>query len=264
MDGFAYSLAGASPPLEDDISLPSYLEHSGSTSELSIEQLRKDHVYCFSVSADAPRERWSVYRCIYAEVDREDTTFLLNGGRWYRVATNYIQEVNEAIKKVPRSTVLNLPEYTDASEREYNQRVHASDPATFALVDRAPIHYGGGQSQIEFCDLYTTRKEFVHIKRYGGSAVLSHLFAQGTVSAAIFLNDARFRSEANKLLPSSRQIVLPDQRPQASHYEVAFGVASKVPGELVLPFFSRVTLRSTFQQLVGLGFRVTLTKIPVA
>ena len=49
--------------------------------------------------------------------------------------------------------------------------------------------------------------------------------------------------------------------PLPSEYEVAYAIATKAPGSLVLPFFSRVTLKSTFQQLRNLGYQVTLTKI---
>jgi uncharacterized protein (TIGR04141 family) len=136
------------------------------------------------------------------------------------------------------------------------------DRSTYALMDRKNILYGGGASKIEFCDLYTRRNEIVHVKRYGGSGTLSHLFAQGSVSATLFLSDQRFRKEINKLLPTSHRLRTVDGPPQANNYEIAYAIASKASGPLGLPFFSRVTLRHTYKQLQNMGYRVTLNKIP--
>src|SRR2546425_6910223 len=38
--------------------------------------------------------------------------------------------------------------------------------------------FRSGYSRVEFCDLYTDSQDIIHIKRYGGSSVLSHLFAR--------------------------------------------------------------------------------------
>ena len=47
-------------------------------------------------------------------------------------------------------------------------------------MDCKKIHNGGGHSQLEFCDLFSSGRDLIHVKRYGrSSAPLSHLFAQG-------------------------------------------------------------------------------------
>jgi uncharacterized protein (TIGR04141 family) len=259
--GLTFSRA-EEPELLDDISFDSYLDQLRHPEELSIVTLRRHRVFCISAETDLPKAEWSVYKCIYAELDRDSRTFLLNSGRWYEVANDYVREVDRAIRRIPASSMLQLPDYEDSSEAEYNRRVHSMNPATYALMDRRTIRYGGGSSRIEFCDLYTRRKEMVHVKRYSGSGTLSHLFAQGSVSANLFLNDQRFRKEVNRLLPPSHQLRSLGGQLRTSDYEVAYAIASKADGPLVLPFFSRVTLRSAHTQLKNMGFRVTLTKIP--
>jgi uncharacterized protein (TIGR04141 family) len=101
----------------------------------------------------------------------------------------------------------------------------------------------------------------IHVKRYGGSSVLSHLFAQGAVSANIFLSDPQFRHQVNGVVPPSHQVASVEAQPRAADFEVAYAIASKDRGPLLLPFFSRVTLRSAHQQLSSMGYRVTMTKI---
>jgi len=258
--GFTFSQADASDPL-DDIGFDSYLDHVRRPDEIDVAALHRHRVFCISAETDAPKSEWSVYKCIYAELDRNRRTYLLNGGRWYEVARDYVREVDSALRRIPRSTNLTLPGFTDRNEREYNRRVRESDPANYAIMDRRMIRYGGGSSQIEFCDLYTRRKQIVHVKRYGGSGTLSHLFAQGSVSANLFLNDQRFRTAVNDLLPASHKLRSVTDPLRSTDYEVAYVVASKATGPLVLPFFSRVTLRSAATQLRNMGYEVTLTKV---
>src|SRR5690606_19414169 len=125
------------------------------------------------------------------------------------------------------------------------------------------IRYGGGASQIEFCDLFVRKRTMLHVKRYGGSSVLSHLFAQGVVSATLFLQDPEFRRGIRQTLPRAHRAAVPERRPRVEHFEVGFAIVSRSPGGLVLPFFSKVNLRNAARTLAGFGYRVTLTKIPV-
>ena len=46
---------------------------------------------------------------------------------------------------------------------------------------------------MEFCDVFSKTKELVHIKRYGGSATLSHLFYHGVNSTEFFQMDVEYR-----------------------------------------------------------------------
>lgn len=258
--GFTFTRAEG-VALLDDISFESYLSHVRRPEDLSLEAVRRHRVFCISAETDAPKADWPVYKCIYAELDRAGRTYLLNGGRWYQVARDYVREVDQAVRRIPSSSTIVFPQYDDPSEAAYNTRLERADPAMFALMDRRTVRYGGGSSRIEFCDLYTRRREMVHVKRYGGSSSLSHLFAQGAVAARLFLSDQQFRRELDRLLPASHRLRDTRSQPRASDYEVAYAIASKDRGPLLLPFFSRVTLRSTDQQVRNMGYRVTLTKI---
>lgn len=257
IEGFGYSVGPGE--LYDDIGFETYLNHVPNPDHLTIADLRRHRVEARSAENGAPRMVWSVYKCVYAEVDRGDKTFLLTRGRWYEIASQYVEDVNRAIRRIPTSRRLHLPEYIDRSEEDYNERV-ATEENGYALMDRKTIRYGGGTSKIEFCDLYTTRREMVHVKRYAGSGTLSHLFAQGVVSASLFLNDSQFRAEVNRVLPRSHKLRTLAQL-RASDYEVAYAIVSKSATPLDLPFFSRVTLRSSYTQLRNMGYQVSLNKI---
>jgi uncharacterized protein (TIGR04141 family) len=149
----------------------------------------------------------------------------------------------------------------DASESAYNSRVAGADAGRYALMDRQLIEIGGGRSSVEFSDLYTRSRDLINIKRYGGSSVLSQLFAQGLVSAELLKAEPEFRALVNKKLP--REFRLDDVPVDASQFTIVFAVISDVAGPLKLPFFSRLNLRHTARRLTAIGFRVARAKIDV-
>jgi len=115
--------------------------------------------------------------------------------------------------------------------------------------------------KIEFCDLSTADKSMIRIKRYGGSSVLSHLFAQGLISAETFRSVEGFRRKFEALLPRSQKLGAGVRDVVAPKYEVVFGIISMSPRPLNLPLFSQVNLRSAGRRLIDYGFRVRLLKI---
>jgi uncharacterized protein (TIGR04141 family) len=257
VEGFAYNRPDSEAV--GDIHFNTYLSHVDNVETLLISTLKRHRVFSINPNGEALQE-WPLYRCIYGEIDTKKGTFLLDNGKWYRVDKDLVSRVDQELKQI-KATTITLPSYNDGeTEGTYNERF-AAEKATYALMDRKLVKYGGGKSSIEFCDVFTKSKAMVHVKRYGGSSVLSHLFSQGVVSASLLLWDAGFRKDLNKKLPASHRFADPAARPNPSQYEVAFAVASQSKGRLILPFFSRVTLRNAHRQLSNYGFKVSCTKI---
>ncbi len=259
ISGFKYRLAQAAPEYPD-LHLKDFLaEHSNST-VLDIDDLKRRYVHAMSSETDQVLERWPVYRCLYAEIDDGDDTYILTNGAWYRVARDFANVIDAAVASIPTPDIP-LPAYADADEEAYNRR--AAQSPGFALMDRQLITYPGGSDKIELCDLYTIRREFIHIKRYSGSAPLSHLFGQGVVAAELFLQEPEFRRRANACLPPTQRLPDPTTRPNPADYTVVYGIVSQSASPLRLPFFSKVTLRNAARRLSLLGYKVGLVKIPI-
>ncbi len=96
------------------------------------------------------------------------------------------------------------------TEGDYNER--AAVEQGFFLLDKKLVKCTQTTSPIELCDLLTQDKQLVHVKhRKGGSAGLSHLFSQGSVSAEVMLGDKGFRKKARTVLrrvnPRARDLV---------------------------------------------------------
>lgn len=249
--------------LRDDIDWDSYLAFLGTETKPAVEVFKKQYVHAISQASDQAFHSWPIYRCIYCELHHNGAAYSLSNGKWYRVATDFLNSINESIDKIPSST-LSLPVYRGNDEGIYNENVHRADPGYFALMDKKMIQHGGGNSKIEFCDLYTTDKHLIHVKRYGGSSVLSHLFAQGTVSARLLLSDSDFRKKVNVKLPTSHKLKNVSQKPKADEFEVVYAIASNSGATAFdLPLFSKINLRNSFSQLQMYGMKASLAVIQV-
>lgn len=260
VSGFRFPTRGKSPQYPD-IHLEHFLKAVGGREAItSIEILNGRRVVCVDPDGQKLHE-WTAHRCLYAEIDHGDESFVLSSGKWYKVKSDFVAETNAAYDRIPKYEAT-FPEFMDDSEGQYLRRVVASAPKRFVLMDQKMVSYGGGRSQIEFCDLFSTA-DLVHVKRYGQSSALSHLFAQGLVSGELFQMDANFRGEINRQLPRGRKLQNPAIRPQQNQFRVVFAIISDRRGDLRLPFFSRLNLKHAERRLEAYGFRVARAKIDV-
>jgi uncharacterized protein (TIGR04141 family) len=261
MSGFKYQSLKHSDP-DDDIRWETYLEFLDNETP-TIEAFRKHQVHAISASSELTSYTWTVYRCIYCELSLDGSDYALNNGKWYKVNVDFLNTLNESIKQIPIST-LPLPEYTHNSEADYNKSVYTQNPEYFTLLDRKNITYGGNNSKIELCDLFTSDKHLIHVKRYGGSSVLSHLFSQGVVSARLLLSDRDFRKKINEILPDSHKLKDENKKPAAEEFEVIYAIASnRASASPELPLFSKISLRNSYTQLQTYGMKASLQYVQV-
>ncbi|MBK8253653.1 MAG: TIGR04141 family sporadically distributed protein [Polyangiaceae bacterium] len=251
--------------LHPDLHAREFLRSVKDPASITPDFLRGRRILVMDPSGDNVLEEWPVYRCVYSEEDDGPDTFLLSTGKWYRIETNFVLEVNKAIQNLV-STRAPLPPYesTDANEEAYNKRVANDSNGAYALMDQRFIYHGGGKSKFELCDLYTDAHEMIAVKRYGGSsAPLSHLCQQALVVAQMWKGDPEFRKKANKELPRSHKLPDSTKTPDTTQFPIVFGIVSrsKQPIDRSLPFFSRLTLRNVARQLQLLGYPVSILKI---
>ena len=229
----------------------------------SIELMRQKRVHCMAENKPHPQHTWTFLKCLTAELATPNGVHVLNAGTWYRVSSDFVQQVDADIAAL-KPSVVTLPEWGDEHEDAYCERIAKKSKGELALMDRVMIQHAGMASPIEFCDLYSKDRRLIHVKRYGQSSILSHLFMQGLVSANSLLADVRFRQVLNEKLPKSHVFSRPGDRPDPQLFEVAFAIGSKEVGPLQLPFFSRVTLKNVARTIMqSYGYRVTVNKIQV-
>ena len=263
IDGFAYRIPAdnpkkAGPVLHPDIDLGAWLSESKLQGQVTLERLRARRVFrCFKDGTEPAA--WPVYRCLNAEIDNKGKKYFLNDGDWYNVDSDYVKDI-EAFYTAVDDSALTLPQFGTKTEPEYLAGLKSTHPH-LAIMDRKLVMIGSGRSRIEFCDLYSKDRDIVHIKQYGGSSVLSHLFNQAIVSAECFLYEQTFRERVDTLLPTGFKFASTAQAPVADAYTVCIAIMSKVDGPLEIPFFSKVSLKHAVKTLKRMGFRVTKLKI---
>lgn len=258
--GFKYSMSAKSGRVYD-VSIQEFVETLGDK-ELDKHTLMTKKIYCVDAD-DAPVLDRPAYHFIYAELNHDGETYLLSNGTWYRVDHDFVSQVNKYYENVTKYKKA-LPIYDDETEAEYNKRVAAQDKAEFVLLDKQNVYLPGRVSPVEPCDLYRWPREFIHVKRYGGSSLLSHLFNQGFVSGELFKMDRVYRKLLDKKLPKSHEIANVDAEPRPKEYKIVYAIVSEYGEELSLPFFSKISLRHVATRLMAMGFDVEIAKIGVS
>jgi uncharacterized protein (TIGR04141 family) len=148
-------------------------------------------------------------------------------------------------------------------EDDYN--VLAAE-AIGALCTHPQLVHVDGRDPVELCDILTSDRRFVHVKRRGASSTLSHLFAQGLVSAELYLDDQRFRDGAAELLErlEASPDLLSKERPNPGEWEVAYVVVTRGRRNdtpYTLPFFSLANLASSARRLQSRGYKVSVAEV---
>ena len=194
--GFDYSTRREGE-LEPDPRISVYLETLRNPEQLSVERLKRDRVTAFEAEGEQMLDSWSVYKCIVYETEREGALYVLSAGDWFQVSAAFQQETIEDVESLPPLD-LELPDApTGIEEKDYNQL--AAEACDCLNLDRQLVH-GSGRSGIELCDLLSRNRQLIHVKRRGYSSTLSHLFAQGSVSARLLLADQPFRTASRELV----------------------------------------------------------------
>lgn len=246
--------------LEADLAILELVDAIGKQA-VTVEDLKGAKIHLVSAKSDDVTSSWLAYRCIYAEIEWDERFFILNSGKWYEVDKDFTEIVKKdfaTTKATDLAFLAYLPEHLN--EAGYNQELSASLDGS-CCMDAKNIPHGGGKSSIEFCDVLTVDNKLIHVKRYSGSAQLSHLFAQGVNSAEVFASDSIFRGKLNERLPHRNKLPDPDVRPTTTEYEIVFGIISKSAKDLDIPFFSKVSLKNAKSRLSGLGYEVSIKKI---
>lgn len=263
--GFRFSSTPRSDTdLDSDPRISAYLQERAVG--LSLDRIKQDRVEAMRADDDAVVwGSWPVFRCIVFETNWNGELYTLTAGQWYRVSLSFQQQVNEYADALPRLDI-GLPDADDdCSEAEYIAKAAA---ATGALSLDRELARDSVPTPVEICDMLTKAGQLIHIKKRGRSSTLSHLFAQGLVSAELLLQSPEFRAEARAkaagLDPAFTE-VLPAAAPARDAHEVSYVVITRgrrrPNAPLTLPFFSVVNLRAAAQRLNALGFKVSVAEV---
>jgi len=249
-------------------SLLNSLSNRGLLEELTTEYLKTAKIESLDVGNERV-DSWSVWRCLTGEIRIGEADYLLDNGEFYEVNPDYARALDLFLINNVQDANVSLPEARRwMVEAEYN-RLAAEADSGLLLMDRATVIARHGTTPVEVCDLLSRDGHLIHIKRKLGSQALSHLFAQGYVSAELLVSDNDFRRGAATRvseIAGDRAAEFPRLdgavRPPM---EVVYGVIAQwFSNDSIasrLPFFSKVNLRRHVQELIGRGFAVSFARI---
>lgn len=199
----SFKLGGSGKKEYDDLDLDGYLNALGDDiTDITVEKLKRYPVSVRFSSSDDFNSKWRVYDCLVTEQRINNQLHVLIEGRWFEVSETLVEEVDAFAASLPASSIALPNAMFGESEPSYNQRIAAASSGTLLHMDAKIKRPGGAASGIELCDLLSVNGEFCHVKRKNRSSTLSHLFAQGTVSANTFFGDGVFRDEIRKVIGS--------------------------------------------------------------
>jgi uncharacterized protein (TIGR04141 family) len=234
--------------------------------EPTCELMRKITLETVKPDGNIGLQSWSLYDCLVTEIN--DTTnsnykYILMAGEWYEVAESFAQQVETGIAALSMHSIVLPNAGHNENEGEYNLRFVSTDTSIYTLLDKKNISYGGGSSRVEVCDVLSSTMTLYHVKDYHGSATLSHLFAQGTVSARLLL-EQEFRQKLLTKYPDLPANVLQVGRISPGDIEIVYAIICESGRELPsgLPFFSKVRLLESVRELRRMGYsNVSVAKI---
>jgi len=250
----------------------------------SMASIRSMKIALIDTSTDIRVRTWSAYKCLVAEVQHSDHTYILSMGTWKQVSDDLKEEVESYIGGITVESRHYLPDgisiwKSDAKkdkngnslgenrEEVFNAAVSA-DCGDLVLFDKAKIEIAG-QRLYEVCDLLHLDKSMVQVKRFrSGSASVSHLFVQGRFYADAFVGDdscrATMAEHIQKELGSPDGdpfvAILPADRSKliANDYCVVFCILVDTTGFSLsnLPFMARYELMHSHRHIHRvLGFQ---------
>lgn len=227
---------------------------------IDVAQLQCKRI-CAMSSNDDKRTvyEWNGYNCIVAEIELHGEAYCLSNGKWYRINNNFVESINNQYSSIDL-LFEDFSEYEGGSEDDYNDLLNKSLKGS-QLLHKYKISIGGGQgNNIEPCDLLWKNK-MIHVKKNGGSSVLSHLFNQALVAGqAWFDND--FRTQLHEKLKEAGEQDYIEEPFKSSDYEIIIAIINKFDDERPkIPFFSKVAICYAAKNMKNAGYNVKLKNI---
>ena len=109
--GFSFTPQGT---VFEDIGLNTYLsERVPDLSMLTAQQLINHKLHHRNDNNEYDKVKWSVFRCLYAEIEEANSRFILSDGKWFQVNKDYVESVESYLRD-------NLAEWTGADFPEYH------------------------------------------------------------------------------------------------------------------------------------------------
>jgi uncharacterized protein (TIGR04141 family) len=227
----------------------------------SVTEAKNTPIHLLDESQDEIRTV-SAFQCFGYELMLDGRVYVLSAGIWYEVNGKFLSSINSSVKGILGPKVP-LPSWNQVeSEGEYNLRC-AQNPA-FLFFDARNIHFGGGQSKFEFCDLLHLKSRTLYFAKIPSkSSGMSHLVEQVRRTAELFFSiDNGYRKELLKVFTKHHPHVDTSwlaSKPRNGDWNLCLVSLGKQA--MQLPFFGRCGLRRAYKDLRERGHEVFFLQV---
>ena len=241
-----------------------------------MELKKKHYISAKKTNGERFSEKWKIFDCFIYETTLQPGAnveqFVLFSGNWYEVEEDFKKEVEDAYEAIQK--VMIVGHTSCRNERELIEYLLNERPELLKLDQEKINPKGVKYANLEPCDFFSRNREFIHLKDGHSSGPISHLWAQGVVSAEAFVSDHDFKVKLRRkvktisdqkegnfkfenLLPTARQKL------ERGKYKVVYGIMRKPYNdeELGIPFFSKVSLQAAVRRIDELGILVAIELI---
>tara|TARA_R110002073_G_scaffold258801_1_gene421814 strand:- start:836 stop:2512 length:1677 start_codon:yes stop_codon:yes gene_type:complete len=221
-------------------------------------------------------QKWKVYDCFIFETSlgggADQKYYVLFAGAWYCVDQDFKAEVDKAYDDLEKVEIVGAT--ACLNERELIADLVGSRDDLLMLDQQKINPKGVRYGNLEPCDFFSAKGEFIHLKDGHSSGSISHLWSQGVVSAEALISDHDFKVKLRRIVKiesdkkasgTAFEELLPmaAQKPVRNDFKVVYGVMRKPykDGSLGLPFFSKVSLQAAVRRLEEFGIPVAIELI---
>jgi uncharacterized protein (TIGR04141 family) len=188
--------------------------------------------------------------------------YVLSSGAWYEVSKDFVASTNDSIAKIPPPPLGLMAWNGSDSEGDYNR--NCSTSCGFLNCDAKNLFFGGGHSQIEFCDMLGERtKTLMFAKIVSKSSGMSHLTEQVRSSAQLlFSTDGAHRQKLVQLFAThypNFDTAWLQHRPNNGDWNLCMVSLGK--RALDLPFLAKCGLARTYKDLTEQGHVVSFIDV---
>lgn len=251
--------------------LNSYLKNQIKLSAISLDDIKNISIHLTDPDENPQRpKKMALMSNLVCETNIKGQKYYLDGGKWYHINSNFLNNISRAIDDI--CTPTELPKYTldGSNEGEYNKSACKENQNRLCL-DKDNLHIKG--YPIEACDIFEKKEEeliFHCVKISTRSSSLSHLFNQGYNAVRLIKIDLEIREKFIKKITDAinnqtgKTIAVPNLEKGNYSYKVIFHIITDKPSSKKsknLPLFSRVSLYRVIQSFKLMGVKVELAFI---
>lgn len=243
------------------------LYHEDDVDSIDVEYFRRKSIRALDADGNVAH-KWSVWRCLVGQFNFNGATYVIDEGEIFEVSADYLTGLDQSLSKLPIREDLPWPKAAHNTDEDTFNKDATKALAPALLMDKKLVKSRMQTSPVEVCDVLTADCQLIHAKLKFGSRDLSHLFSQGFVSATLLQSDSVFREATHEKIKElggdAKFDFFEVASLNASNFEIIYAIVAPWHGRnpaQALPFFSKINLLRTAEELVNRGFKVALVRI---